>query len=188
MKRAICCIILLTIGALAFSENIDQNLSNKKIKIVPTSPNTSSYQPTQISGGTYEDEFDREFEQKLINKSYYKGMIKQRSKRNPKKYHYIKVRRKKDLKKAGVVVDKEYKYGQVYNYVDIKNVHNAEKENVGVVVNKPGRMSKTVNIVDVKNSSFTTKTNTGTKIKGSKAPVNTINQVELENTQIGEQK
>lgn len=188
MKKAVCYFLILTVGALAFSENIDQNFSNRKIKIVPMQQSQSTYQNAQITGGTYEDEFDREFEQKLINKSYYKGMIKQRSKRNPKKYHYIKVRRKKDLKKAGVVVDKKYKYRQVYNYVDIKNVHNAEKENVGVVVNKPGRMSKTVNIVDVKNSSFTTKTNTGTKIKGGKAPVNTINQVELENTQIGEQK
>ncbi len=139
--------------------------------------------------------FDDDLEiKKSINKSYYKVLIKQRSKIKPDEYKYIKVKKREDLQKAGMVVDKNSKSKKVMNFVEIKNLHTnsfLKKEkvkNIGVVVDKKAKTPKKIlNIIDVENSEFGEgKINSGVRVKKSAFDGEVTNSVNIKNSKIGD--
>ncbi len=129
---------------------------------------------------------------KQINKSYYKVLIKQRSKLRPDEYKYTKIRSSKDLKKAGVEIKKKSKRKKILNYVEIKHLYQSpfkkEKEkNIGVIVDKKAKSPKEIlNIVDIENSSLNGKINSGVDIRKSKFRGEIKNSVEIRNSKIGD--
>ena len=141
----------------------------------------------------YQDDMDLG---ESINKSYYKVLIKQRSKLKPDEYHYTEVKSKKDLQKAGVIVKKGKKAKKVMNYVEIKNVKEnpflkkQKSKNVGVVVEKKAKTPrKILNIVDIKNSNFSKESvNVGVEVKKRKFHGNIINSVKVKNSNLGEEE
>ncbi len=130
---------------------------------------------------------------KSINKSYYKVLIKQRSKIKPEEYRYIKVKKREDLEKAGIVVDEKSKAKKVMNFVEIKNLHTSpfskksSKSNIGVVVKKRAKSPKKIlNIVDIENSDFGNgKVNSGIEVKKRKFDGEILNSVKMKNSKIG---
>ena len=141
---------------------------------------------------TYQDDMQIEHS---INESYYKVLIKQRAKLKPQEYHYTKVKTKKDLKKAGVVVKKNSKAKKVINFVEIKNIKGSsfskknESENVGVVVDKKAKTPKEIlNIVNIKNSDLDSKSmNIGVRVKKNRFQGKITNDVKVKNSNIGEE-
>ena len=133
------------------------------------------------------EDFFEKFGKRKEDKLFKKVLIKSRSHKNPEKYHYTVIRKRSDLKKAGVVVDKNQRIKRVYNYVEIKNVHGAKKENVGVIVKKGSKVKEVTNIVNIKHSKLINKkVNAGIEIEDKKATKKIYNEVELKDSKLGE--
>lgn len=136
------------------------------------------------SGGN--EDFLKSFGRQKEDRFFQKILIKNRSHKNPNKYHYTVVRKKSDLKKAGVKVDKNSKVKKVYNYVEIKNTY-GRKKNVGVQLEKGSKVKEVVNIVNIKNSKLIdSNVNAGVQIKSKKRPSKVYNDVSLKDSKIGE--
>lgn len=146
-------------------------------------PRRSAYIPQTSSSEGLLKSFDKSDNK---DKLFQKLLIKSRSKKNPEKYHYTVVKKKSDLKKAGVVVGKKSKIKKVYNYVEVKNTF-GKKKNIGVEVEKGSKVKEVVNIVNVKHSKILEdNVNAGVRIKSKKVPKKVYNTVELKDSKIGE--
>ncbi len=141
----------------------------------------------RLEGTTDVEDFFEKSGKGKEDKLFKKVLIKSRSHKNPEKYHYTVIRKKSDLKKAGVVVDKKKRIKSVYNYVEIKNVLGTKKENVGVIVKKGSKVKEVTNIVNIKHSKLIDKKiNAGVEIEDKKAAKKIYNDVELKDSKLGE--
>ncbi|SMC08779.1 hypothetical protein [Nitratiruptor tergarcus] len=167
------------------------NTNNKPSEIIKQMGAEASSHPQVQYGKSFNDEFENFGKDKKINKLYYRNMIKQRAKRNPKKYKFKIIRKRSDLQKVGVEVKDKKRVREVYNYTEIKNItstslHDNKEKNVGVVIDKKAKLRKVVNIVDIKNVHTNEKLNSGVEIKSKKLPSKIINSVQIKNSKIGE--
>ena len=100
--------------------------------------------------------------------SYYKTMIRNRSKIHPESYNYAVIRKKSDIKYIKNNKFNPNQSGRVYNYVEIdgvkQNIFNRSANNIGLSINS-NKKRKIINIVKVKNSSLNSNAQLGIKIK-----------------------
>ncbi len=128
------------------------------------------------------------------NTTFYKNIIRNRSKIHPENYNYAVVRKKSDLKYIKNRKFRPNSHKKVYNYVEIKNVHeslyNRSVNNIGL--NLKGKKDRVVNIVKIKNSSLNSNALTGVKIKSGKnislKRVKINNSVTIDKSEIGSRK
>ncbi len=144
----------------------------------------SSSLPTRLQ--KRDEDFFKKFDTPRDDKLFKKVLIKSRSRKNPEKYHYTVIKKRSDLKKAGVVVGKKSKIKKVYNYVEVKNTI-GKTDNLGIKLEKGSRVKEAVNIVNIKHSKIKSKNpNAGIIIKSKRAPSKLYNEVELQDSKTGE--